>query len=379
MHILAQIWNTIQRSLFPNLEEEIGPLTDKQQDLVAVLELVRIEEFAPTPWAWTGRPPHRRAPLARAFVAKAIYDLPTTRALIDLLQATPALRRICGWENRSDLPDEATFSRAFAEFAASELPQRVHAALIEKYQKPRLVGHVSRDSLAIAGRERAAPKPQAQERPAPKKRGRPKQGEARPAPEPTRLQRQASGTMTLEQMVRELPTACDWGCKKNSQGKVEVWKGYKFHLDWADGMLPVSALLTSASVHDSQVAIPLALTTAGRVTNLYDLMDAAYDAPPIRAVSHALGHVPLIDRNFRSDAAAREEAAAERARLGLVGHALPEQARYNERTNAERGNGRLRDEFGADTVRVRGPVKVAAHLWFGLLALAADALLRLVR
>ena len=50
-------------------------------------------------------------------------------------------------------------------------------------------------------------------------------------------------------------------------------------LDAADGAIPVSCLLTSASLHDSQVAIPLATLTAERVRNLYDLMDSAYDAP----------------------------------------------------------------------------------------------------
>ena len=60
--------------------------------------------------------------------------------------------------------------------------------------------------------------------------------------------------------------------------------------------LPVSCLLTSASLHDSQAAIPLAKLTAGRVQNLYDLMDSAYDAEEIRACSRQLGHVPLIDQ-----------------------------------------------------------------------------------
>ena len=43
----------------------------------------------------------------------------------------------------------------------------------------------------------------------------------------------------------------------------------------------------------------------------------------------------------------------------------------------ERVNARLKDEFGARTVRVRGAVKVMAHLMFGVLALTADQLLRL--
>ena len=46
---------------------------------------------------------------------------------------------------------------------------------------------------------------------------------------------------------------------------------------------------------DSQAAIPLATMTAGRVVNLYDLMDAAYDAREIHAISERLGHVPIID------------------------------------------------------------------------------------
>ena len=54
----------------------------------------------------------------RSFVAKAVLTIPTTSALIERLQIDRALRRICGWERRSEVPSEATFSRAFAEFAA---------------------------------------------------------------------------------------------------------------------------------------------------------------------------------------------------------------------------------------------------------------------
>jgi len=60
---------------------------------------------------------------------------------------------------------------------------------------------------------------------------------------------------------------------KNSKGHIETWVGYKLHIDTADGQVPVSCVLTSASTHDSQVAIPLAELTSTRVTNLYDLMD----------------------------------------------------------------------------------------------------------
>ena len=44
---LSQYWNKIQGTLFPFLEEELDPLTEKQQQLIAVRELVRIEQFLP--------------------------------------------------------------------------------------------------------------------------------------------------------------------------------------------------------------------------------------------------------------------------------------------------------------------------------------------
>ena len=53
------------------------------------------------------------------------------------------------------------------------------------------------------------------------------------------------------------------------------------------------------------------------------------------------------------------------------------QERYKDRTMIERVFGRLKDEFGARQIRVRGPVKVMAHLMFGILAVTVDQLLRL--
>ena len=135
------------------------------------------------------------------------------------------------------------------------------------------------------GRSRWSAAPTPVESPAPRRRGRPKRGEVR-VPERTRLERQV--TQALPAMVAELPSACDRGTKCNAQGYKVSWNGYKLHLDTTDGGVPVSALLTSASVHDSQVAIPLATMTAGRVTNRYDLMDAAYCSEVIRAHRRSL-------------------------------------------------------------------------------------------
>ncbi|MCL4502625.1 MAG: transposase [Deltaproteobacteria bacterium] len=83
------------------------------------------------------------------------------------------------------------------------------------------------------------------------------------------------------------------------KGYEETWRGYKLHADVNDCGLPISVALTAASLHDSQAAIPLMKLTSERVDYLYDLMDAAYDAQPIYAVSRSLGHVLIIDKNGR--------------------------------------------------------------------------------
>ena len=215
------------------------------------------------------------------------------------------------------MPREATFSRAFAEFAASDLPGRLHEALLDRTLKGHLAGHVSRDSTAIPGRESPAPKPAPTAR-SKLRRGRPRKDEPR-AKEPRRLERQAS--MTLEQMLEDLPKVCDIGVKRNAKGHQESWTGYKLHIDAIDGGIPVSCLLTSASVHDSQAAIPLARLTASRVRSLYDLMDSAYDAPEIRAFSQKLGHLPIIDLN--TPQAAAGESRAEAGGVGAAPHRPP--------------------------------------------------------
>jgi len=56
-----------------------------------------------------------------------------------------------------------------------------------------------------------------------------------------------------------------------------------------------------------------------------------------------------------------------------------EAIRYNERSVVERVNGRLKDEFGGRFVRVKGDVKVMCHLMFGILALTADQLMRMIQ
>lgn len=189
----------------------------------------------------------------------------------------------------------------------------------------------------------------------------PAKGEQRPPQAVTRLDRQVQQEPSTA--LAELSKVCNRGTKRNAKGYQESWNGYKLHADVNDTMLPLSVVLTSASVHDSQVAIPLIKLTSSKVRYCYDLMDAAYDAKQIREQSQALGHVAIIDRNPR-----RGES------LPMCPH---EAKRYNERSSVERFNGRLKEEYGGRNVMVRGPAKVMMHLMFGVVALFADQLIRL--
>ena len=355
---LATIFHHLQRQLFPALTAELGPLSALDQQFCEVISLTDLGRFTRSyEWCGNGAPPCPRLWLAHAFIAKSVYQFPLTSALIDALQSRPLLRSLCGWDSAGEVPSEATFSRAFAQFARDQLPQQLHEHIVKTYAGPKLVGHVSRDATAIEAPEQPAPKPAAAPAP-PRKRGRPKRGEVRPPAPPKRLELQP--TRTLAENLADLPARCDVGCKRNSKGHQESWIGYKLHLDTVDGDFPVSAVLTSASVHDSQVAIPLAQLTAQRVTSLYDLMDSAYDAPQIHAFSRNLGHVPIIDPHPRGG-----------DKLPLA----PAQAqRFKERSAAERVNSLLKERYGGRWVRVRGAAKVMCHLMFGLVALTATAL-----
>lgn len=425
---ISQFVSCFQRELIPLVQSDVGELiTAPMQKLLRIWEMVTIERFVPSSRGWVGRPPRERAAVARAFVAKTVLNLPTTVALIERLKVDPVLRRLCGFDMRKELPGEHLFSRAFAEFSAQGLASQVHEDLIHRYLSDQIIVHVARDSTEIEAREKPLKNTQAQpteasspaqnsspppaqgslplsaevsisgplegnplppaeasppeplqgslplpvqasppqpvQAPVKRKPGRPRKGEEPPPPAPTVIERQAAG-MSLQEMLAQLPTACDVGCKKNSKGYKETWIGYKLHWDVGDGQIPISAVVTSASVHDSQVSIPLAKITAERVENLYDLMDSAYCSSTMRQYSRDMGHLPLIDHN---------------PRRGEKNDFTPLEAeRYKNRTQVERANARLKDEFGARYVRVRGHAKVSMHLMLGVVVLAADQLLRLI-
>src|SRR5258706_2789415 len=134
-----------------------------------------------------------------------VYNIETTTMLIERLQADKGLRRICGWENRRQIPSESTFSRAFADFAEIQLPQHAHEALVKNHLSDEIISHNSRDSTAIEARERIKRSSKI-EKPTKKKKVSRKTEEEAAKPELTRIEQQR--TMTLEEMLKNLPRPC---------------------------------------------------------------------------------------------------------------------------------------------------------------------------
>jgi hypothetical protein len=79
-------------------------------------------------------------------------------------------------------------------------------------------------------------------------------------------------------------------------------------------------------------------------------------------ISRQFGHVPIIDKNARGKEV-----------ISMLPH---EAERYKVRSSAERANGRLKEDFGANNIMVKGHSKVAQHLMLGVIVLFADQLLR---
>src|SRR5437016_5406832 len=60
-------------SLFPMLEEEVGPLGERAKPLVATFGMIPLARFVPSSKRWIGRPSRTATPSHARFGAKAVY------------------------------------------------------------------------------------------------------------------------------------------------------------------------------------------------------------------------------------------------------------------------------------------------------------------
>ena len=273
-------------------------LSNTQKVFLAVLQIIESSITIPEEHSNKGRPAYPNIFFFRAFLAQSFFKLDTMEDLRSRLHADGNLRILCGFQKVPSLP---TFSRRHSLLAENGTAQTAHEHMIKTHLNGSLIGHISRDSTAIAVRSKVIRnKKQPSLSNAKKyKRGRPKKDEVRPEKPLQRIARQAQ--QSPEKSLSEISKKCQWGCKINSQGNKYYWKGYKLHLDVTDYGLPVTALVTGANVHDSQLAIPMEQLTEQRCTFLYSVMDSAYDAKTIYKFIRERNRIPIIDPHTRKN------------------------------------------------------------------------------
>ena len=223
-----EISGVIEPDFFQELEGEFGvKITGKLANFLRTVEIVRPNRFMTSEMKWCGigRKKLDREKFFRAFLLKAEFNLPTTKVLIESLRTNTSWRLLCGWEYSSKIPSEATFSRAFAEFAKAELPSAVHEEIVVENCHDELIGHASKDSTAIEVREKPCRRKKRICK-TKKKRGRKSKAEKAALQakkeEEIRTRRLALQPFrTLPENLADLPEGCDKCGKKNSKGDTE--------------------------------------------------------------------------------------------------------------------------------------------------------------
>jgi len=312
-------------------------------------------------------------------IAKSVYNMQTTRDLIDRLRSDRVLRVLCGWRYKIDIPSEATFSRVFKELSDLEIAQKTHEKFVKEYLSDTVFMYNATDATKIPLREKPV-KVEKEEKPK-LKRGRPKKGEKREPIEPTKLELQKE-MKTTEEMLTLVSTECGVGVKQNSKGNREVWIGGKLHISAVDGDIPITAFYSGANVHDSSVALPLMKETSKRVTYLYDLQDAGYYSKIIEEYSENLDHKPIIDINPGRSKVLKEQIQLDKEEKEKFEFFNLQQSsdahHYNQRSMVERVNKYLKDDFGCNTIYYQGATKVASVLAFGILSICINQSLKLI-
>ena len=92
--------------------------------------------------------------IARAMIAKSVYNMQTTRDLIDRLKSDRVLRVLCGWRYKSDIPSEAKFSRVFKELSDLQIAQKTHEKFVEEYLSDTIFMYNATDATMIPLREK---------------------------------------------------------------------------------------------------------------------------------------------------------------------------------------------------------------------------------
>ena len=112
-HNFLRLWGGLVQRTFPFMEEEVGELGPKARLFVTVCEtVVKPETFKYAKWKGVGRPPAKRMPVFKAFLFKAVHDIPTTKELVERILLEPQTRRLCGWADPGGCRASRSFPRS---------------------------------------------------------------------------------------------------------------------------------------------------------------------------------------------------------------------------------------------------------------------------
>lgn len=181
-------------------------MTELLGRLIAILDVIGLEAFVPEAREEPAGRPRIDAAWRAPSSPRPCSALPPPA--LSSIALAPTNRCACGWKRRAQVPSEATFSRAFREFAQGDLPDKMHAALIGRALGGRIIGAIARDATEIEAREKPVEKDKKEGPPPPSasvppqnKHGRPRKGQERsserPKPEPTRLASRNDVQLTL--------------------------------------------------------------------------------------------------------------------------------------------------------------------------------------
>jgi transposase len=215
---LSKIWlkvTNLESSLFPLLKEKLRleELSSKEQKLIKILDFAEIEQFICD--THTTNISKDREQIARAFIAKSVYNMQTTRDLIDRLQIDRTLRILCGWRYKTDIPSESKFSRVFKELSDLNIAQKTHEKFVKEYLSQKTFFYNATDATKIPLREKAVKVEKVKK--VKHKAGRPKKGETREPIKLSKLELQKD-MQTVEEMLTLVSTECGVGIKQNSKG-----------------------------------------------------------------------------------------------------------------------------------------------------------------
>ena len=128
------LWDELNQSLFPWIDDNIGELDAAHRLFIAVCEaVINLREFDYAMWKGNGRPPASRLKILKAFLLKAVLNVKDTKELVRMLRAEPLSRRLCGWDSPGLVPSQSRFSRVFGEFAERGFTDAWFAEMIVKY------------------------------------------------------------------------------------------------------------------------------------------------------------------------------------------------------------------------------------------------------